>query len=898
MRRLFLRFANLFRNRRAEKEMSREITAHLALLQEDFERNGMSPREAMLAARRTYGGIEQSKELHREARSFVWIEQFFKDLRYAWRNLLRNPGFTLTAVLALALGIGVNATIFGIYNAVALKQLPVADPSSVMRVKRFFGQNAYAYRYNFAYTEYEYLRDHTSVFSGLTAATSAIPVLASIGNTASEHLTGYAVSANYFADLGVNARIGRTFLPSEDSSPGANAVVVLSYRLWQRKFQGDPSVVGHTIKLNGLAYTIIGIAPKEFTGTDEAPTEFGFWAPLSMLDQLQPDFGPAPNSTWHEQFRDSTHSGFQIMARLKEGVSREKAQAETDLLIRQYVSGYRESQPTTSVTLQRTSYFSRAGDFWVNMFAAAVLMVVSLVLVVACANVANMLLARGVARRREIGIRLALGAGRGRVVRQLLTESILLSLLGGAAGILLSAAASRLLWVSLITVVPGFQQFLVDLDVSPDAHVLIYGLVLSVVTGILFGLAPSLQSTRSGLYSATQEAVSRSRLRGLLLGIQVAVSVLLLVVSGGLLGGVMSSFAKASDLGYETNATFLVRGNFGSDRTKVGASVQRLRDRLETMPEVSGVAMGMAPLSGGFQFPMTAGRWKGQATTTWASDAYFETLSIPILEGRSFTRLEGDRDAPVAMISESTARRVWPGEDPLGKRLTLELIGTVTDYQVVGVVKDVRYTVITEIDPLLVFLPDGAMSRFRGGILFRIRGNRDKALLAVESAVESVLDTAVLASVDLVSLEDGPVALQRGFLRVLGAFAGTLTLLSLTLAGVGIYGVMAFLVSQRTREIGIRMALGATPRAMIRNVMLQGVWPVLMGMLVGIAGSAALERAPAVQGVRQFILSPPTFSDPVFYAELALVFAIVVLASVVPARRALRVDPAVALRHD
>ena len=894
MRRFLSRFANLFRGRDADREMTREIDAHLTLLQDEFERHGMSQEDARRAAHSAYGGVEQTKELHRDARSFVWIEQFFKDLRYAWSSLLRSPGFTLIAVGALALGIGVNATIFGIYNAVALKQLPVADPSSVVRVKRWFGQNAYAYNYTFAYPEYQYLRDHNNVFSGLTAASSAIPVLASISNTAPEHLKGYAVSANYFADLGVNARIGRTFLPDEDRAPGANPVLVLSYRFWKRKFQGDPNVIGQTIKLNSLPYTIVGVAPQGFTGTDTTPIESGFWAPLSMLDQLQPEFGPASDSTWREQFRDSSHPGFQIIARLKEGISREKAQAETDLLIHQYLAGYRENQPTLSVTLQRTSYFGSAGDFWLKALAAAVLTVVSLVLVVACANVANMLLARGVARRREIGIRLALGASRGRVIRQLLTESILLSLLAGAAGILLSAAASRLLWTSLVTVIPSLQQYLVELDVGPDAHVITYGLALSVVTGILFGLAPALQSTRSGLYSATQAEASPSRLRGLLLGIQVAVSVLLLIVSGGLLGGVMSSFAKASELGFETRDTYLLSGRFGSDRAKANASIQRLRDRLETMPEMSRVALGWAPLQGAIQFPMTAEKWKGQATATWASDAYFETLGIPILEGRSFTRQEGDGDASVAVISESTARRVWPGEDPLGKRFTLDSALTFTNYQVVGVARDARFTVITEIDPLHVYVAGGVD---RGRVLFRIRGNRDKALLAAQAAVDSV-DPTALSTLDMVSLEDGPVAVQRGFLRVLGAFAGTLTLLSLTLAGVGIYGVMAFLVSQRTREIGIRVALGATSGAVIRNVMLQGVWPVLIGTLVGVAGSLALERAPAVQGVRQFILSPPTLSDPVFYAELMLVLAIVVIASWIPARRALRVDPVVALRYE
>jgi predicted permease len=450
------------------------------------------------------------------------------------------------------------------------------------------------------------------------------------------------------------------------------------------------------------------------------------------------------------------------------------------------------------------------------------------------------------------------------------------------------------LWASLVTLVPSFQQYLVELDVSPDAHVLLYGLVLSVVTGILFGLAPALQSTRSGLYSATQAVGSPSPLRGLLLGVQVAVSVLLLVVSGGLLGGAMSSFAKASDLGFETRDTYLVSGRFGSDRATATASIQRLRQRLETMPEMSRVAFGWAPLQGALQFPMTAEKWKGQTTTTWASDAYFETLGIPILEGRSFTRQEGDGNASVAVISESTARRVWPGEDPLGKRFTLDSALTLANYQVIGVARDARFTVITEIDPLHVYVAGGAD---KGRVLFRIHGNRDKALVAAQAAVDSV-DPTALATLNMVSLEDGPVAVQRGLLRVLGAFAGTLTLLSLTLAGVGIYGVMAFLVSQRTREIGIRMALGATSRAVLQNVMLQGVWPVLVGTLVGVAGSLALQRTPVIQGALQFSLSPPTLSDSAFYAELALVAAIAVLASVVPARRALRVDPAVSLRHE
>ena len=737
-------------------------------------------------------------------------------------------------------------------------------------------------------------------------------MLGSIAAT-TEHLNGYAVSANYFADLGVSARIGRTFLPDEDRLPGANTVVVLGYRFWQRKFNGDPNVIGQTIKLNGLAYTIVGVAPREFTGTDVFPTESGFWAPLSMIDQLDPAFGPASdpasNGAWREQWRDTTHPGFQLLARLKKGVAPAQAQAETDLLIRRYLASYRESEPTTAVTLQRTSYFGSAGDFWLQAFAAALLTIVSLVLLVACANVANLLLARGVARQREIAIRLALGASRGRVIRQLLTESILLSLLGGAVGVLLSAWAGRLLWVSLITLVPAFREFGGALNVSPDAHVFVYGLALSVFTGIFFGLAPALQSTRVDLNTAIKQEgspsgarLARSRLRGLLLGAQVTVSVLLLVVSGGLMGGVVSSFVNGADLGFETHDTYLLRAFYGNDLAKASALKERLRERLETLTELSRVTMGWAPLQGAFPVSMAAGKWHGQSTFSIASDAYFETLGIRLLGGRSFTHQEADLGAPVAVISESTARRVWPNEDPLGKHFSLDLMfqNKFTYYEVVGVAKDIRFAAITQIDPLHLYLPTRTSQAplLSGLLLFRIRGNRDKALVAVQSAVASV-DPSLLPRLDLVSLEEGPVALQRGFFRVLAGFAGILTLLSLTLAGVGIYGVMAFLVSQRTREIGIRMALGATSRSVIKSVVIQGLRPVFVGTLVGLAGSAWVTKLAWASDVARVIgLYSRTFSDPALYGELALVFAIALLASIIPARRALRVDPMVALRHE
>ena len=918
MRRYFLRLVNLFRGGRAELELAREIEAHLALLQEDFERRGLPPEEARLAAKRAYGGVEQAKELHRTERSFVWIEQFFKDVRYGWINLLRNPGFTLVAVIALALGIGVNATIFGIYNAVALKQLPLANPGQVMRVKRWSGSNSYAYKYTFAYPEYQYLRDYNSVFSGVTASSAAIPVMASMGDAAPEHVNGYAVSANYFAELGVNARIGRTFLPDEDRVLDANPVVVLGYRFWLKKFHADPNVLGQTIKLNGLAYSIVGVAPPEFTGTDVAPAESAFWAPLSMIGQLDASFGPAPDSTWRETWRDTTHPGFELLVRLKNGVAPTTAQAEANGLLRRYLSAYRESQPTTAVTLQRASYFGAAGDFWLNALAAAVLTTVSLVLLVACANVANMLLARGVARQREIGIRLALGAGRARVIRQLLVESVLLALLGGAAAIPLSAWAGKFLWVSLTGFVQGMRALqTIELDVSPDAHVFLYGLALSLLTGILFGLAPAMQSTRADLNTALKQEGSstggqsgRSRLRGLLLGTQVAISVLLLVVSGQQLRGLASSFVTAADLGYDARDAYQVGGSLGNFPAKVLNVRRRLQDRLETLPEVSSVAHGFPPPLA-LQWPVTAGKWAGQATTSFASDGFFEALGIPLLRGRGFTRPEADRGAPLAVISEATARRAWPNQDPLGKHFSIEMLRNApTDYEVIGIAKDVRFTLITELDPTHVYLPTGLGADPSSArptpvwkqLVFRIHGNRDKALAAVQSAVESV-DPSLLPHLDLVNLEDGPVAVERGLLRLIAIFPAVLTLLSLTLAGVGIYGVMAFLVSQRTKEIGIRMALGATSHVVVRSIVIQGLRPVFVGIVAGLAASIPVEAVMRAKGFVVPTFQEPAhllsrFADPIVLAELALVLAIAVLASVVPARRALRVDPMVALRYE
>ncbi len=883
--------------------MAREIEAHLALLREDFEKRGMPPEQAALAARRAFrthaGGIEQAKELHRETRSFVWIEQCFRDLRYSLANLHRNPGFTFTAVIALALGIGLNATIFSIYNAVALKPLPVADPSRVVRIERWFTQSSGNGQYSFAYPEYEYLRDHASGFAAVVAAKSQISARAEIDG-AKEPVSGYAVSGNYFSDLGVKPAIGRGFFPADRRAPGASPVVVLDYRFWEREYHGDRDILGQPIKLNGFAYTIVGVAPREFTGTASLPLETDFYAPLSMLDRLDPTFGPASKPLWREQWRDSsTQAGFELVARLKPGTSRQQAQTEADILMRRYLAGQKESDRTRAITLQKTAYFGNTDERHFSRGGRG------------RSAGGEPGAAGGVRECREY----AAGAGRDAAAGNrgpagiggephpcdpaIADRKHAAFIPGRNRGSASLGVGGRLLWLSLNTVFRGFHITMIELDLSPDIRVLSYAVGLSLLTGALFGLVPALQATRLGLNDSMKQdgslgvsPLGRSRLRGLLMGTQVAVSVTLLVV--GIAGATALVSLRSSDLGFETRDTFTLLLNGAKEKN------QALRERLQTLPELSSVASGGFPLNGTQTLKITAAKLNAEAVATDASDGYFETLGVRLVRGRSFTREEAKQEAHVAVVSESTARRLWPREDPLGQRLDLDLKdrNKFTDFEVIGVARDARFANISQIDELHVYLPSLQIPN-GGGLLLRISGDHRRALAAVRSVIQS-FDPGMAPSLDLVvvSLEEGFVALQHGLVRVTAFLAGSIAIASLIMAGLGIYGVMAFLVSQRTREIGIRVALGATSRSVIKTILVQGWRPVLIGLAIGFVLGAAVNAVELASEPFPDSLTQRIFSGWALYAGLALMLAIAALASIVPARRALRVDPAVALRHE
>lgn len=912
-RRFINRCRNLLGNRRAESELTREVASHLALLADDYERRGMSPEEARLAAKRTYGGVEQAKQAHRDERGLLWIEQTMQDLRHAYRTLARSPGFTFVAVSTLALGVGVNATLFSAYDTVALKQLPVAEASSVVRLMRtleshFVGENQYA----FSYPEYINLRDRQNTFQSVVAASWPVRVLVSDadetggGSTQLKTEQAQIVSGNYFGAMGINAMLGRVFGPNEDRAPGANPVVVLSHAYWQRQFRHDPLVLGRLIKIGNTTFTIIGVAPREFTGTSLNPQVPDLWTPVSMQQQL------VPGQDWMHK---PTDFEFQILARLDPGVGFKQAQAETDALVRQFATTYVTRDHTLSVLLERTAYFGNTDDPRFRAGVGAVMVLFALVLLVACANVTNMLVARGAARQKEISVRLAMGASRARVVRHLLTESMLLALGGGVAGLALAAAAGKLLLVALnqILLRQLGSDFVLSLNINPDAHVLGYALGVAVATGFLFGLSPALQFTKPDLNTSLKDestsfgrGVTRSRLRGLLIGGQVAVSMLLLTTAGLLIRGLVRS--QVAEPGFDTHGVYLLRANYGDDPVKATAKFHRMADWLGSLPEVVNVSYGTAPMMGTWTPPITIkrvdalqGSIEARTLAGYASDNFLNTLGIAILRGRNFTSKESGNGAHVAVISAAGARLFWPNQDALGKHFQLDLHfdGKLTEFEVIGIARDVRFANLTRIDPARVYLATDPI--LIEPMFFTLRGDQQAAIAGVWKQMRT-FDSDMLPSVSLWNVETMLLDPQRTLARALAMLAAILALLALFLAGIGIYGVMAYVVTQRTQEIGIRIALGATAGRVIKEIAIAGLRPVLIGMVVGMAGGAGLSlllhRTLAFPGSADFLYGVSFYDPLTFLGITVFLVAVSLMASLGPALRAIKIDPLVALRYE
>jgi len=898
------RIVGWLRNAAEDREFEDEIQDHLARLTEQHTRQGMDPAEAARMARVRLGGISQLKEDQRERRGLPQIDVVWQDTRFAIRMFAKSPGFTLLAVLMVAVGIAVNTVVFTLVNAAAFKRLPIADADRLFRIQRSFQSGARGdVEYAFSFEEYSYYRTHCERLSTIVAASWLESV--ATNNPGEPRLQGQLVSDDYFTALGVHAAVGRTFRPDENRVPGATPVIVLADAFWRRYFGEDPRAIGSTIVLNGSTFTIIGVAPPSFIGSGNPPQIPDFWVPLMMQAQIKPD-GP-----WLA--RPGIHR-LQLLVRVKSEFSSREAAAELQGLSAQLTERpetHSADDRTIALALQSANYFGATNDIRFAEIVALLMAAVSMILLVACANLANMLLARGTVRQKEIAMRLALGASRGRIVRQLLTESLLLAALGGAGGLLLSLWGSRGAWSIVESLVR--IMFLADrpfiASVVPDARILVFTIGLSAATGALFGLAPALKISRSNFSHALKEegtAQGRRRLsQSWLIGGQMAISMTFLICAGLLLKGLVR--AQTADVGFDASRVFVVLMNFGTDSSQSAIMQQRIVAGLADSAGIQSVALtDRFPFAGTWSPPVTVDDGSGapgkrtiRTLANYVSGRYFETIGIGIERGRIFTRAD-EQDGTTAIVSESAARQLWPNDDPIGKRLALDMDfrGHLAEFDVVGVARDVRSANVSRGDPAYVYLSTRAAVTYN----LLVRSDADPAQVSASVAKTIAnLEGRVPADLRVMRLKDSPfMRVQLAMPGIIAPFVLALAGVALLLAGIGIYGVTSYLASQRTREIGIRMALGAVAGNVQWMMVRQALTPVTIGAVFGIFGAAALSQvlhSTLVMPSSPDLLFGVDALDPTsFIGMFAFAMVVAVVASYAPARRATAVDPVAALR--
>jgi predicted permease len=801
------------------------------------------------------------------------MDALWADVRYAARSLRRSPAFALAAILTLALGIGGTTVIFSIINAVLLRPLPVEEPGRLIALTGTDERGRSSS--SFSYPEYLRFRDEGRALAGLAAF--SFESFSLRGPEGPVAVAGSLVSGNYFDVLRVRPAVGRFFLP-EEGARGAAPVAVLSWAAWQSRFAGDPGIVGRAVVLNGKPVTVVGVAPRGFGGTINV-LSFDLWLPLEAYPQLVASF----------RLDHPGHSFLQLAGRLAPGATIPQARSELAGRLRAPFSP--EGRTLKDVRVAPLTGLPGEGRAGV-MGAGALLMTVALlVLFIACVNVVGMLLARASVRRREVAIRLAVGAGRGRLVRQLLTESVLLWLLGGAAGLLLASWLGRAI-PALLPPLPEAARLALDLGV--DARVLAFALGISLLSGVGFGLAPALQATRPGAVPALRsggqvEGRRGSRLRDAFVVGQLAVALLLLVSAGLFLRSLWHS--RVADPGFDPDGVVaagidLDLHGYKDDQGR--AFFHQLAARLREVPGVESVGLATAvPLSGmENRTTVTAGGTEERSLGyTVVSPGYLKTLRIPLLRGRDFADADAPGAPPVVIVSEALAREYWPGQDPVGKQLRTGA----EPMEVIGVVRDVQDQTMGQRPSPFMYLPLTQSYEPAATVLVRGRGGPGAALAAVRREVHA-LDPNLPLMMELplrqmiVSLAPQPL---------LATLIGGFGVVGLILASVGVYGVVAYLVAQRTKEIGIRMALGAARRDVLRLVMGRGARLALVGMAIGTAAALGLTRF--LRG----LLVGVTPADPATFAGVVILLgAVVLLASWLPARRAARVDPMTALRSE
>jgi len=889
MQRIGWLWRNLFRRRAVERDLKEEIDSYVEMLTAEKIAAGMSPAAAQRAAKVELGSAESVKEAVRSVSAGMFLRQLLQDLQYAARTLRGQPGFLAISVLTIGVGIGINGGIFSILNSLLIRPVPTPESAALVSVYQQLSnakkKDYIGGLYRFSVAEYQVYRDQNRVFTGLVAYHPELPTLV---NDDAQETVGQVVSCNYFKVLRPAMTIGRGFAESECTGEGASDLMVLSNDYWRRGFGSDPGILGRTLRINRVPLTVIGVAAPGFAGTDLVPA--AFWAPLSMMNTLS-------GGMKEVDFKSKDVSWLEIVGRRRPGTSLEDVQSNLAVIAKGI--DHQEPGRSTTLTVAPATLLGAPNIRKGAMEAGAGLLIaVGLVLLIACANLANLMLARSIARGKEIAMRMALGASRSRVVRQLVTESLLVAMGGGVIGAAIACWSGAVLFRFVQGhLPPGAPP--VQLAIHADWRVVGYAFSLTALTGVAFGLMPALRATRPDLNTLLKQegaglttARRRGAFSGMLVGSQVALCMVLLLASGLLVRALLR--AQTVDPGFTMRDVAVLNydlGQVGYNDAQARAFNSSLDERVRALPGVDSVVEAVGSPLGNRHFMSvfrTGDRPEQVASYLEVSPGFFSLLKIPVLRGRDFSQADVARGAKYLIVSESMARTFWPGEDPLGR--FLEYGPQKTKWEVIGVARNAEVGELGESDQRFVYLPPDPADELRMQVVMvHYKGDFGALSKALGAATKS-LDPAL--KVKVAKLEDN-LGLYQAISRLTAGGAGILGFSSLALAMVGLYGTVAYGVSRRMREIGLRLALGARTRDVLSLLVKQALRPVAIGAAVGVALCATVSRI--LSGLL-FGVSP--YDVVTFTSVPVLLMGIALLAAWIPARQALDVDPAVTLREN
>jgi predicted permease len=891
-----VRIASAIRNwlgkRRADEQLDDEVRGYVELLANEKIQQGMSAAQAHREAKLETGGIEQVKEQVREARAGRFLETLWQDVHYGLRMLRKSPGFTAVAILTLALGIGANTAIFSLVNWLILRPLPLERPSQVVFLESSYKNGGTST--TFSYPDFQQVQQQTSHIFASTSAVQMFQVDGLSVDGTSEPMWSNYVTGNFFSLLGVKPALGRLILPSEGGAIGADPVLVLSYAYWKSRFDGNPGILGKRVTVNGRPMTIVGVAPEGFHGV-EAALDMQGYMPLGMAPALE----DAPQ----DLFTNHKGGNLELIARLKTGVTLAQAQPALQVVAPRLGRQSPVTMTVHAVALGPVSLVTGpAVRPALNIVSSLFLILAGAVLVLACMNIANLCLVRVAARQREVAVRAALGATSSRLIRQLLTESLLLALLGCGGGIILGIAASR-----SFSSVPLQTSFPFVLDFSFDWRVFAYAVAAAALTGILVGITPALRASRADLSEILHEggrtSTGRQRFRNVLVVAQVAGSLMLLIVAGLFVRSMER--VQHSDLGFDPshilNAT-IDPHEAGYSETQAQEFEKTVLTRARVLPGVTSASLAVAVPMGYSSYystlkiegyEMRPGQDTPAAGYNVVTSEYFRTMHIPILEGRGILDSD-DQDAPrVAVVNQNFVSLYWHGQNPIGRHFSTTG-DTKYPMEVVGVVRNSRDTdIFTSNDPFYyVPLAQNPKRNFVVTLQLRAASSPESLAPEITGLIHSLEPAMPVFDVQtMTTVLNG----LNGFLlfQFAAVLAGSLGILGLLLAIVGVYGVISYAASQRTHEIGIRIALGAQPRQVLGLILRQGIVIVGIGVFAGLLSAAAMAKL-----VSDFLYGTSPVDPLTYVVTSILLAAIALLACYIPARRAMRVDPLVALRYE